>query len=276
MATRLTSPISNGRTPGLTGAQPRYLQLAQTLYNEIESGKYPIGALVPTEFDLCEQFGVSRFTAREAVKRLVQLGMVVRQPGVGTRVCARTANASYNQNITGVADLYQYATDTTLSIDRRETVEIEPAQAEMLEGSRGETWLHMHGRRFTSGQALPICVTELWLHPAFRSIKGLTGRLDRAVHAIVEEQFGESIGSVEQEIRAVLLDRDAATSLDAPLHSAGLKVVRRYRNRRGQLIEHTTSVHPADRFHYTTTFQRDWQMAGAEAVAEPAARKAAK
>jgi len=74
--------------PALQGSQPRYVQLAQTLLNEIESGHYPVGSLLPTEFELCEQFGVSRSTAREAVKRLVQLGLVVRQPRVGTTVRA--------------------------------------------------------------------------------------------------------------------------------------------------------------------------------------------
>ena len=66
--------------------QPRYLQLAQTLISEIEEGHYPVGALMPTEFELCDQFGASRFTVREAIKRLVQQGMVSRQAGVGTRV----------------------------------------------------------------------------------------------------------------------------------------------------------------------------------------------
>ena len=32
--------------------QPRYRQLAQTLINEIESGRYPVGDLPPTEFKL--------------------------------------------------------------------------------------------------------------------------------------------------------------------------------------------------------------------------------
>ena len=32
--------------------QPRYRQLAQTLINEIESGRYPVGDLLPMEFKL--------------------------------------------------------------------------------------------------------------------------------------------------------------------------------------------------------------------------------
>src|SRR5258708_40270139 len=61
------------------GQQPRYMQLAQTLINEIQSGRFPVGSTIPTEFKLCEQFGPSRSTVREAVKQLVQLGMAVRQ-----------------------------------------------------------------------------------------------------------------------------------------------------------------------------------------------------
>ena len=49
-----------GRSAALGASQPRYLQLAQTLLHEIESGKYAVGTQLPTEFELCDQFGVSR------------------------------------------------------------------------------------------------------------------------------------------------------------------------------------------------------------------------
>jgi DNA-binding GntR family transcriptional regulator len=256
-------PTTNSpRNTLLTGVQPRYLQLAQTLYNEIKGGRYPVGALMPTEFELCEQFGVSRFTAREAVKRLVQLGMVVRQAGVGTRVRTQEANEGYRQNLAGMSDLYQYATDTTLTIDAQDTIEIDAPRAAILEACAGETWLKLSGRRHTAGEAGPLCVTEIWLHPAFRSIRGLSGPLERAVHAEIEQQFGEVVVTVEQEIRAVLLDRNAATATDVAPGSAGLWVSRRYRNRHGQLIELATSIHPAERFSYSTAFHREWAHDG--------------
>ena len=237
---------------------PRYAQLAQTLINEIESGHYPVGTLLPTEFELCAQFGVSRSTAREAVKRLVQLGMVVRQPRIGTTVCARSPQNAYRQHTAGVADLYQYATDTTLVIEERALVQIDAAQALMLEATTGETWLHLKGRRHTASHEAPLCVTEIWVHPAFRSIQGLEGALHGAVHASIESQFGESIAVVEQEIRAVALDRLMAQALAAPFKSPGLWTSRRYRNRLGHLVELANSTHAADRFSYSTTLRRDW------------------
>lgn len=240
------------------GGQPRYVQLARTLLHEIESGKYPVGTQLPTEFALCEQFGVSRSTAREAVKRLVELGMVVRQPRVGTTVRARQASVSYRQSAADVADLYQYATDTTLVIESADTVRIDAERALQLEASPGETWLHLQGRRHAQAQPHPICLTELWLHPAFRSIKGMHGPLQGAVHAAIEQQFGEVIVEVEQEIRAVLLTREQAAALQAKPRSAALWVSRRYRNRRGQLVELAISTHPADRFSYGSVLRRQW------------------
>lgn len=239
-------------------SQPRYLQLAQTLLSEIETGKYPVGSQLPTEFVLCEQFGVSRSTAREAVKRLVQLGLVVRQQRVGTTVIAKTTTENYRQKVAGVADLYQYATDTTLVIESSETCEIDAVQAATLEAAPGETWLHLRGRRHAQVQALPICVTELWVHPAFRSIRGIHGSMSEAVHAAIEQQFGEVIVTVEQEIRAVALSASDALALRAKPRSPGLWICRRYRNGRGQLIELAISTHPADRFSYSTVLQREW------------------
>ena len=259
MTDHLDAPASAARSGPLAAAQPRYLQLAKTLLNEIESGKYPVGSQLPTDMELCEQFGVSRATAREALRRLVQLGLVVRQPRVGTTVKATSAAAGgYRQSTTGVGDLYQYATDTTLLIDSSDTLEIHAALAEKLEGAPGETWLHLQGRRHAGAQSLPICITELWLHPAFRAIRGMMGPLKGAVHAAIEEQFGEQITEVEQEIRAVALTRAQAAVLQAPPRSPALWVCRRYRNRHGQLVELAESTHPADRFSYSTVLRREW------------------
>lgn len=252
------APSASAARALLAAGQPRYLQLAQTLLNEISAGRYPVGSQLPTEFELCEQFGVSRSTAREAVKRLVQLGLVVRQPRVGTTVRATSSAPGYRQMTADMADLYQYATDTTLVIESRETREIDAAQAALLEASAGETWLHLQGRRHAAGNTPPICLSELWLHPAFRSIEGLVGPLSGAVHAAIEQQFGEVVVAVEQEIRAVAITRAMAQALGVKAGSPGLWVCRKYRNRRNELIEMSISIHPADRFSYSTVLRREW------------------
>ncbi|MCD2511457.1 GntR family transcriptional regulator [Comamonas endophytica] len=250
-------------------SQPRYVQLAQTLLRDIESGRYPVGKQLPTEFELCEQFGVSRSTAREAVKRLVDLGLVVRQPRLGSIVQATKVVTGYRHSVAEVSDLYQYANETTLVIESHAEVAIDHQLAQLVEGTPGEMWLHLRGVRHTDMQSPPISVTQLWIHPAFRSVQGLVGPLKGAVHAAIEQQFGEVITEVQQEIQAVLLTREQADALGAEAGSAGLQVTRRYRNRLNKLVEAAVSVHPADRFSYTTVLRREWGVPANKATQQP-------
>ncbi len=239
-------------------AQPKYVQLAQTLFNEIESGLYKVGALLPTEHELCSQFGVSRFTAREALKRLVHLGIVSRQAGIGTTVISKDIQSTYRQNMGAVNDLYRYASDTSLKILHSETAAIDVELAKLLKASAGEIWLHLSGTRYVPNNILPIAQTEIWICPAFRSVKGVSGALHQAVHSLIEEQFGEAIVSVEQDIVAVVLDEKAAAGLSVKPGSAGLKITRWYLNRRGDLVEYAVSTHASERFSYRSVFQREW------------------
>lgn len=238
--------------------QPKYVQLAQTLLTEIEGGVFKVGDQLPTEFELCEQFGVSRFTAREALKRLVAMGVVSRQARVGTIVTAAKVQRGYHQHMGSVSDLYQYATDTSLRIDSSARKALDADTARLLRSSPGEVWLHVYGRRFIPNSTLPIAHTEVWIAPPFRVLQGLKGDLHQAVHSMIEEQFGEEVFTVEQEIIAIQLDAAMARELSTNPGAAGLKVTRFYLNQRGDLIECAISTHAAERFSYNSIFKRDW------------------
>ena len=58
------------------------------LRDEIRNGGLPIGCKIPTEAKLVEMFGVSRPSVREAVRSLVQLGLLETRQGDGTYVVA--------------------------------------------------------------------------------------------------------------------------------------------------------------------------------------------
>ncbi len=211
------------RMTPLLNQQPRYLQLAQTLIQEIRDGRYSVGDFLPTEFDLCEQFGASRFTVREAVKRLVQMGLVDRQPGVGTRVLAREAVSGYQQVMRQLSDLQQYTADTELEILARDLVEVDETLAPVLRAGNGESWLHISALRRS--------------HPAFRALEGIEGSSHVPIYTLIEEQFGEHIAAVQQEIRATLITAAQARWLNVKPKSAALWICRRYLNRREEIVE---------------------------------------
>ena len=239
-------------------AMPRYVQLATTLLNEIQNGKFVIGGLLPTEHVLCQQFGVSRFTVREAIKLLVQQGLVTRQPGVGTRVQATAPTGQYTQTMSGLTDLQQYAVETTLQVSKQHVIELNLKQAQELDAARGETWLEIEGLRYAPGQPLPFAWTQVHIAPRFRALAGLQTQMDQPLYLLIEQQFGCRIQVVHQEIKAISLTADLAHQLKVPARSAGIWLQRRYMDTHDELVEQAINIHPADRFTYKESFRREF------------------
>jgi GntR family transcriptional regulator len=67
-------------------AQPRYLEIAEDLRSQIESGTLSPGSQLPTEQELGKEYEASRNTIRDAIKRLVGEGLIETRPGQGTFV----------------------------------------------------------------------------------------------------------------------------------------------------------------------------------------------
>ncbi|MFC0559136.1 GntR family transcriptional regulator [Halalkalibacter alkalisediminis] len=71
-------------------SQPLYIQLKEIIKSDIKSGQYTSNQQLPTETDLCDQYSVSRITARRAITDLVEEGFLERRQGKGTFVKRRS------------------------------------------------------------------------------------------------------------------------------------------------------------------------------------------
>jgi GntR family transcriptional regulator, histidine utilization repressor len=67
----------------LTPAAP-YARVKQHLKEGLAAGRWPPGALMPSEAELVAEFGVSRMTVNRALRELQTEGLVQRTQGVGT------------------------------------------------------------------------------------------------------------------------------------------------------------------------------------------------
>jgi GntR family transcriptional regulator len=256
--TKQTAPGGRKRTSPPRGkeegsnSQPRYLQVASELKRGISDGSWPVGARLPTEVELCEQFDISRFTARAAVRVLALAGLITRRQRVGTVVIATPENARYTHDMSTARDLLQYAEDTELKLMFVSKVPLSKAQAREVGARPGDEWIYALGLRNGPGaaDARPICVTRLFLNPVLKGIEG--GLRDRkaAIYAIIERDFKRPIERIEQDLKGVLLDAEDAANLGAKPGAPALRILRRYYGDDGLLLELSDNVHPSDRFTY--------------------------
>ncbi|MGN1444636.1 MAG: GntR family transcriptional regulator, partial [Acutalibacteraceae bacterium] len=55
---------------------PLWLEISRKIEDDIESGKYAVGDILPNEYQLCEIYSVSRITIRGALARLSDSGKI--------------------------------------------------------------------------------------------------------------------------------------------------------------------------------------------------------
>src|SRR5258707_15237549 len=96
-----------------------YLQILRSLKDEIVRGIYPVGSQLPTEEELCARFSVSRYTVREALRRLRDDRLVASRRGAGTTVVPPHSADSYVHEVTSFNDLITYATGVRFQSEER-------------------------------------------------------------------------------------------------------------------------------------------------------------
>lgn len=65
---------------------PLYKQLSKILLKKIVDGQWKYNEKIPTETELCEQYGISRMTVRQAIDDLKNKGYICKKQGLGTFV----------------------------------------------------------------------------------------------------------------------------------------------------------------------------------------------
>ncbi len=237
----------------IVATQPQYALVAQTLIDDIRRGHYGVGDLLPPETALCTQFGVSRHTMREAMRLLIERGLVTRQRGVGTTVTAREPRAHYTQSTASVADLPQYVEETRLVTKEVKDVLAMGELSQLLACPPGQRWLYARAWRYVGRSKDPIALTHIYINAAYAGIKALIGAPNVPVYSLIERQYGERVAEVKQRIDAKILAPDEAAALNVPSGSAALVITRHYYAASHRLLEVAVNLHPADRFSYSMT-----------------------
>jgi GntR family transcriptional regulator len=230
--------------PATGGGPARYQEVMQAISDDISSGRVAVGARLPTEHELCARHNVGRHTIREAIRGLVDVGMVERRPRVGTSVISAVPIGGYRLLPASADDIAANVNATWIVRPRGTVVEADEAIARRLGCDVGDRWFRFAGPRILRARRSrePVCFSEQYVPDTPKARRAIA----KATAALSPDDVADQ--AIEQEIRADLLDDEQATALHAEPGSAALVLVRRHRNPDGQLVAVVIHTHPSDRF----------------------------
>lgn len=235
-----------------------HADLTRDLEGGIASGKFPVGSLLPTEFELCDRYGASRYTVRMALQELQDLGLISRRKNVGTRVEAMRPPAGFTQSIATVDELAQFGATHVRVVHDVKTIVIDLALAKETGCVAGSRWLRISSLRMDGGKKQrPICWTDVYIDPAYKDIPKLVRESPQTlISALIETRHGRRIARIRQDVRAVSLPSSLAEALKAHADSPALQIVRRYLDASNEAFEISVTTHPADRFTFSMQMDR--------------------
>ena len=240
----------------LAGAGPLHARLAKSLLARIQEGHWPVGVTLPAETLLCEEFGVSRQTMRQAMQALSERGLIVRRRGAGTRVIARQRSRRFTQSLNSLDELLRYPANTYRENVVSEIVECGAELQAVLKAPAGSSWFHIGAVRREKESDLPVAWTDIYILPRYADV---TRRRDHArtmVYEQIEAAHGVAIDRAEVEIFPERISAAHARRIRVEAGAPALVIVRRYHDREGELFEVTVTRHPEKRFVYAMEFRR--------------------
>ena len=139
---------------------PAYAQVAQSIKAKIANGEYPPGSRIPAETVIGQTYGVALMTVRQAIRVLVEQGLLRRLHGIGTFVCGPDwTRASFEME--GLIELLGDRPNLDIRILSAGMAEASPAAARALDLPVGEMIVVL--RRLVSHNGRPFLLNRAYL-----------------------------------------------------------------------------------------------------------------
>lgn len=237
--------------------QTLYQKISAILSDRIVSGAYPLGTNLPTEANLCEEFKASHHTIRDALKLLIDKGLISRRPGAGTKVIAASEPTVFAHVAGDLRHLFSYPQNTVRQNMIQEHIVSDRILSQLLSCSIGTPWFKIGALRRLVGSSQPLCWTDFYILPRYSDVVKHKAHFSNPVHEQIESLYGERVESATVKISLTKLDTDMAKELDVASSSSALRIIRSYQNAQKNAFEITVSYHPEARYECELNFQRE-------------------
>ncbi|CAL9369691.1 GntR family transcriptional regulator [Streptomyces sp. Tu 3180] len=224
---------------------PLYHQLAQQLEAAIEQGVLAPGDLLGNEVDLSVRLGLSRPTVRQAIRSLVDKGLLVRRRGVGTQVVHSQVRRPLELSSL-YDDLEAAGQGPSTQVIRNETVPASADVAAALGLAEGGEVIVLERLRRTHGQ--PVALLRNHLPPGLLDLDG--ARLESTGLYRMLRSAGVTLHSARQTVGARSATAQEAARLDEEEGAALLTMRRTAYDDTGRPVEYGAHLYRASRYAF--------------------------
>lgn len=220
-----------------------YAQLASILRSRILRGEWAAGEAIPTLPELCEQYGVARITARQAIQLLNDEGLVFSRRGRRSVVSEQSLfkRPLFNR----LAEPLEPVPDYSVRILQRDDDVTLPATF-AARGTLDRGYVRI--RKVDSEASVPYSVSTLYVarsvYRRFPRDAELTAKISRLVRSLLPGPFT----SAQETISVAAADSEEAEALGYPISAPVARVERLFLADDGVVVYAGWSVYRGDRF----------------------------
>jgi GntR family transcriptional regulator len=229
---------------------PMYHQLANIFRQRVRNGEWAVGGLIPSDRELCQQYGVSKFTILQALGELVREGLLRRAQGRGTIVVRQRVEHDLTKLRGFSEDMLLRGLQPSSRVLRAEIVPCPADVAAHLAILPDEEVVRLERVRFADGRPLAV---ETHYHPAMLC-PGLTQRdLSGSLKAILENEYALKFDHATQWLRARPATTVERKILQIPRDTAVLEMLRVTYTPKNLPFEYLESSFRGDQYNFVVT-----------------------
>ncbi|MDZ5711025.1 GntR family transcriptional regulator [Jeotgalibacillus haloalkalitolerans] len=234
-------------------AAPLYKKIAQQIKEEIQSGKWQEGETIPTEHHLSTTYGASRVTIRQAIKQLVEEGLLEKVQGSGTYVKEQKIEHNIFELVSFTEEMRRLNKEPVNQIMKFEMIQPDDHIRRMLRLGENETVFYIRRQRLVDD--MPYVVEDTYLPVRLfpnLSYQIMTG----SKYDYIEKEVGTKIKESFQEVIPILPDPAIAEALQVNSGQPILKIQSYSILLDGTVFEYSENHFRSDEYKFTLRASR--------------------
>lgn len=227
-------------------AVPLYYQIHQHLLQQINSGTLQPGQSIPSEHEIANSLGVSRMTARQAVKSLCDTGVTYSRRGLGTFVSRSKQEKTSTELLSFTQEMKARGSrpSSRVLFFRQISTDPEVARALHLEAKAKVLCL----KRVRCADSVPMCIEESFLSATL--FPRLLDRFDRqaSLYRTLAEAYRVRMSAADEVVEASLARAEEAHLLGVKKNAPVFLLTRISYAENNQPVEYVRSIYRGDRW----------------------------